>query len=294
MSFYVSKKPVVVKIKSLNNPIVEVFARALVGQQVTPYHPLAGVTIILGSTNSGKSEFVGNLSANLRERDELLVGQFNVLEPSVHKYAYQLSAPSMITIESVVEQLAEALAHGVDTFFIDSFRVFQYDLGGSAVSGGMSTGTFKMLTQLSELCYHNGVAVIVPLNPNVKEDLLEYTARNIEGSVHNIINLDTNTFSSRDSDRDATNLGDVADFVVKVFDTPHKHKRVETDYSLYGSRPIYTVDVNPDPLVTTVFDTADIGSPSVSQITEAGEVITLDDDSVVQTKNIQLIPRNTN
>lgn len=292
MSFYVSKKPVTVNIESLNNPIVEVFARALVEQKETPHHPLAGVTIILGSTNSGKSEFVGNLSANLRERDELLVGQFNVLEPSVHKYAYQLSAPSMITIESVVEQLDEALAHGVDTFFIDSFRVFQYDLGGSAVSGGMSTGTFKMLTQLSELCYHNGIAVIVPLNPNVKEDLLDYTARNIEGSVHNILNLDTNTFSSRDSDRDATNIGDVADFVAKVFDIDHKH--VETDYSIYGSRPVYTVNVSPDPLVTTAFDTADIGSPSVSQITEAGEVITLDDDSVVQTKNIQLIPRNTN
>lgn len=290
MSFYVSKKPVVVNVSSLANPIVEAFAKSLIGKTDFTHHPMAGVTIVLGSTNSGKSEFVGNLSGILRERDELLVGQFNVLEPSVDKYAYQLSAPPLITLESTVEQLEEALANGVDTFFIDSFRVFQYDLGGSAVSGGMSTGTFKMLTQLSELCYHAGISVIVPLNPNVKEDLMEYTARNVEGSVHNIIDLDRRRYSSRETDREDLPVGTPVEFAEMVFGKALKD--IPIDYSIYGSRPVYAIGVSPDPSVTVPFDTADILNPSTSQITQAGEVLSIDEDSVVKTKQLEIIRRN--
>lgn len=287
MSFYVSDLIVEISIESLKNPIVEAFATGLKDKQ-HKHHPLAGVTIVLGSTNSGKSQFIGEMSLNFREREDMFVAQFNVLEPSVHKHSYQLSAPSMITIESLIAQLDRALKAGVDTLFIDSFRVFQYDLGGSAVSGGMATGTFKMLTQLSELCYQAGIAVIVPLNPNVKEDLLEYTARNVEGSVHNIINLDTSEFSSRDGDRTKEGVSDV-ESLNKILFGGSKQSEARPSTHAYA-KPVYVVNVSPDPHVTTVFETADPNVPTIEQLTSGGDALTLK-PAVVATVNL---PRNSN
>lgn len=244
---YISKRPGGLQRRELKNKIVQAFLNGAVlrnetGLDLVP-HIMPGVTLVYGSTNVGKSEFVAELCETLAERDDLLVGKFNYLEPSPAKYAHQLSTPSLVTEEDLLEKLEMALNEGVNTFIIDSFRVAQYGLGGSAVAGGMSTGVFEMLTQLSEICYWNSMAVIIPMNPNVKDDLLDYTRSNMAGSVHNIIDLKDMTLHARDLDRFEVSIDNVHG-VISAFEgafeprTPH-HKQVKE------ASDSFVVDVKP-------------------------------------------------
>lgn len=213
---YISKSYKPFQLEQFKNPIAQAFASQFLnltggGQPipVTKVNPFRGVTIIIGGTHSGKSKFVSEFADVLSAKDDQLVANYALLEPTVDKYAHQLSHPAMVTIEQFIEELSEALANGVTTLFVDSFRVLQYDIGGQAVSGGMSTGVFALLTQLSELCYQLNVALIIPLNPNVKDDLYDFTVKNLKGSTHNIIDIEASEFSFRDLDRAHSKFKDV-------------------------------------------------------------------------------------
>lgn len=244
---YISKRPVGLQRRELKNKIVETFLNGAVlrnetGMDLIP-HIMPGVTLVYGSTNVGKSEFVAELCESLAERDDLLVGKFNYLEPSPAKYAHQLSTPSIVTEADLLEELELALDEGVNTFIIDSFRVAQYGLSGSAVAGGMSTGVFEMLTQLSEICYWNSIAVIIPMNPNVKEDLLDYTRSNMAGSVHNIIDLKDMTLHARDLDRVEVNISSVQG-VIDAFDGAYEPRPLQLKLSK-ADVDSFVVDVKP-------------------------------------------------
>lgn len=213
---YISKSYKPFQLEHFKNPIAKAFAKQFLDMAqgaatilATKVNPFRGVTIIIGGTHTGKSKFVSEFAAVLEASDTQLVANYALLEPTVDKYAHQLSHPAMVTIEQFIEELSEALANGVTTLFVDSFRVLQYDIGGQAVSGGMSTGVFALLTQLSELCYQLNVALIIPLNPNVKDDLYDFTVKNLKGSTHNIIDIEASEFSFRDLDRTHAKFKDV-------------------------------------------------------------------------------------
>lgn len=225
---YISKTYKSFTADQFNNPIAQAMAQRYIdilhehkengtithlAGKVNPYR---GVTIIIGGTNSGKSRFVGDFAEIMSKDDDQLVANYSFLEPAIEKYAYQLSHPSMLTEKQFVTEFTEALNNGVTSFFIDSFRVIQYDIKGASASGGMSTGVFGFLTQLSELCYQMNIAMFVPINPNVKDDLYDYTFKNLKGATHNIIDIESNQFSFRDLDRlheQFTNVNMIHDLV---------------------------------------------------------------------------------
>lgn len=215
---YISKTYKAFTAEQFDNPISKEFAlhyMRLAGSDSMPppalINPFRGVTIVIGGTHSGKSKFVGEFSDLLANDANQLVAHFSLIEPTVDKYAHQLSHPAMVTIEQFLEELKDALAAGVTTMVVDSFRVLQYSIGGQAVSGGMSTGVFALLTQLSELCYQTNIALIIPLNPNVKDDLYDFTVKNLKGSTHNIIDIESSEFSFRDLDRGHNKYRDIHD-----------------------------------------------------------------------------------
>lgn len=214
---YVSKSYKPFNPKDFGNPIAEVLAtefiqRAQDDSMPPPQkiNPFRGVTIIIGGTHSGKSAFASTLAGLLEHNESLLVANYALIEPTVDKYSYQLSHPAMLTMQQFIQEFRDALADNVNTFIVDSFRVLQYDLGGQAVSGGMSTGVFSLLTQLSELCYQMNIALIIPLNPNVKDDLYDFTVKNLKGSTHNIIDVESGEYSFRDLDRGHEKFKDVS------------------------------------------------------------------------------------
>lgn len=222
---YISKtyKPFIVE--QFDNPISKEFAlhyMRLAGSDSMPpttaINPFRGVTIVIGGTHSGKSRFVGEFSSLLAQDENQLVAHYSLIEPTVDKYAHQLSHPAMVTLEQFLAELKEALESGVTTLVVDSFRVLQYSIGGQAVSGGMSTGVFALLTQLSELCYQLNIALIIPLNPNVKDDLYDFTVKNLKGSTHNIIDIESSEFSFRDLDRGHNKFRDLKDLHHSIVD----------------------------------------------------------------------------
>lgn len=182
---------------AFKNELVKAFVDTRVRYHV---HPSRGVVVVIASTAGGKSQKVAELNEILSARDDIKLAHFAYGEPTLDKYSYQLSAPPFLTEEQLVGGVMNALERGSTHIIIDSIRLMQYKQDGAATSGGMSTGTFELLTHLTTICYDRGVTLFLPLNPNVKDDLYPTIRKNIEGSVHTIIDLEENTMVARELD----------------------------------------------------------------------------------------------
>lgn len=192
------------------NELVKAFVEASTRDSI---HPSRGVVVVIASTAGGKSQKVAELNEILSARDDVKLAHFSYGEPTLDKYSNQLSAPTFLTEQQLVDGVKDVLEQGATHIIIDSIRLMQYKQDGAATSGGMSTGTFELLTHLTTICYDRGVTLILPLNPNVKDDLYQTIRKNIEGSVHTIIDLEENIMVARELDRTNVKYTSAADFV---------------------------------------------------------------------------------
>lgn len=194
-------------------------------------HPSRGVVVVFASTAGGKSQKVAELNETLAARDDIKLAHFAYGEPTLDKYSYQLSAPPFLTEEQLVAGVTDALEQGATHMIIDSIRLMQYKQDGAATSGGMSTGTFELLTHLTTICYDRGVTLFLPLNPNVKDDLYPTIRKNIEGSVHTIIDLEESTMVARELDRTSIKYNSASDFI-HAFYSESIVEKVKQDFEL--------------------------------------------------------------
>lgn len=209
MKLLVTEVPTV-DAEAFKSPLVQVFVNAFDRDQI---HPSRGAVVVIASTQGGKSQKVAELNEVLSARDDVLLGHIAFGEPTVDKYMNQLSAPTLLTEEQLVSVVDDLLDQGATHIIIDSIRLLQYTQDGAATSGGMSTGTFTLLTHLSTVCYERGVTLILPLNPNVKDDLYPIIRKNIEGSVHTVIDLEENKMVARELDRASIKYTGASDFM---------------------------------------------------------------------------------
>jgi hypothetical protein len=230
MKLSVSSLPVVTGDSFSKVPLLRVIADHTASGDT--FHPSRGVVVVIAGTQGGKSKAVGRLNEVLSERGDVKLAHFSYGEPTVDKYANQLSAIPLVTEEQLIHAVQDVLAQGATHIIIDSIRLMQYEQEGAATSGGMSTGTFSLLTRLSTLCYDKGITLIVPLNPNVKDDLYPVIRKNIEGSVHTVIDLEDNEMKARELDRQSVNYHDADDFL-KAF---YSEKQVKSSGQSYEVR----------------------------------------------------------
>lgn len=201
---------------SFKNPLVKAFVDTPVRSTI---HASRGVVVVIASTAGGKSQKVAELNEVLSARQDVSLAHFAYGEPTLDRYSNQLSAPAFLTEEQLVAGITDVLAQGATHIIIDSIRLMQYKQDGAATSGGMSTGTFELLTHLTTICYDRGITLILPLNPNVKDDLYPTIRKNIEGSVHSIIDLEENVMVSRELDRASARYTGAADFLSAFHNT---------------------------------------------------------------------------
>lgn len=213
---------------AFKNELVKAFVDTYVRDGV---HPSRGVVVVIASTAGGKSQKVAELNETLSARDNIKLAHFAYGEPTLDKYSYQLSAPPFLTEKQLVGGVMDALGQGTTHIIIDSIRLMQYKQDGAATSGGMSTGTFELLTHLTTICYDRGVTLFLPLNPNVKDDLYPTIRKNIEGSVHTIIDLEENTMVARELDRTSIKYNSAADFI-HAFYSEATVGKAKQDYEL--------------------------------------------------------------
>lgn len=212
MKLVVSDLPSVTPESFPKSPLLRAIANAPTSDDFV-IHPSRGVVVVIAGTQGGKSKAVGGLNELLSARDDVRLAHLSYGEPTVDKYTNQLSTIPLVTEEQLIHAVNDVLGQGATHLIIDSIRLMQYEQEGAATSGGMSTGTFSLLTRLSTLCYDKGITLIVPLNPNVKDDLYPVIRKNIEGSVHTVIDLEENTMTARELDRQSVSYNDANDFV---------------------------------------------------------------------------------
>lgn len=213
---------------AFKNELVKAFVEADIRTDV---HPSRGVVVVIASTAGGKSQKVAELNEVLSARDNVKLAHFAYGEPTLDKYSNQLSAPAFLTEQQLVEGVADVLVQGATHIIIDSIRLMQYKQDGAATSGGMSTGTFELLTHLTTICYDRGVTLFLPLNPNVKDDLYPTIRKNIEGSVHTIIDLEENTMVARELNRTSVKYNSASDFM-HAFYAESLVQKVKQDFEL--------------------------------------------------------------
>lgn len=155
-----------------------------------PNRPLSsGVIVMIAGTRGGKSQSAAELAAELAKLSDVKIAVLAYGEPQVSKYMNQLSCPPAYTVDQLIQYLALVLQAGATHVVLDSIRLIQYQAEGAASAGGMSTGTFELMTQLSMVCHAIGLTMILPFNPNVKEDVYPVVRRAMEGSIHSVIDL---------------------------------------------------------------------------------------------------------
>lgn len=235
---------------AFRNELVKAFVDTEVRDDI---HPSRGVVVVIASTAGGKSQKVAELNEILSARDNVKLAHFAYGEPTLDKYSNQLSAPAFLTEQQLVDGVKDVLEQGATHIIIDSIRLMQYKQDGAATSGGMSTGTFELLTHLTTICYDRGVTLFLPLNPNVKDDLYPTIRKNIEGSVHTIIDLEENTMVARELDRASVKYNSASDFM-HAFYSESMVEKVKQDFELrrhtYGT--ISEIETVSSRLVETV------------------------------------------
>lgn len=133
----------------------------------------AGVTVVFGVTNSGKSELLKYIGSRLR----LNIVRFQ--EPEL---------PTLSNPVELIQEIERFLNSDERILLIDSFRFFVYNSVGrsAAGKGGVSTRLYSDLTSLSIAAAYRRKSIIVVLNPMSDDDSTALIAKSLEGSVSGI------------------------------------------------------------------------------------------------------------
>lgn len=134
---------------------------------------IAGLTAIVGSTESGKTTFARAITC-------LNAGMLKTIsygEPDAW-------AQSWLQSETLLAQaLVASTVTGVP-FIVDSFRPVVYSVAsGSTGAGGVMNSFFLHLTSISNFARHHGFAVLALVNPMAKSDDFDFFVDRVNSSV---------------------------------------------------------------------------------------------------------------
>lgn len=134
-----------------------------------------GLVVVFGRTSSGKSELLKYLITQLRKKEQVTFIRFK--EPEL---------PTMIDPYLLSARIREIAVGPIAIGAIDSFRhqVFSSENGKSAAGkGGINTGIYEDLTNLSVILARRKKTLIAIINPSTDDDSADIMAKGIEGAV---------------------------------------------------------------------------------------------------------------
>lgn len=137
-----------------------------------------GVIVVIGETGAGKTTYLRSLGLQtilrFSEPYEDIDDEGNV--------------QSFDSFESLLNAAIVQSSKGL--IALDSIRRLVYELGGTTMTGGVSSSLFTLLTDLNNLFAHAGVVVYVSVNPMTgDEDQAGTLARRLAASVSGVVHL---------------------------------------------------------------------------------------------------------
>jgi len=155
-----------------------------------------GLYTISSPTGGGKSM----LAQDIRSRTNGIL--IDYMEPV---------STAAISLDEIATRLNEPQEKLSNVIIIDSLRTFQYKGDGAAVSGGVSSDFWDLLTVLTILALRHRMLIFVVVNPMIHENKVKQDAYNaaLESSTTGIIFGTSETgwhIKTRDRDRKKTDF----------------------------------------------------------------------------------------
>jgi len=141
----------------------------------------AGLIGVIAGTRGGKTTLLKQIA---RENDGLFL---QLAEPEVE---------SSLNINELISKIHDMSVDNGEKKYsllaIDSLRITQFVAPGNARKGGVSSGFYQLLTELSIMCLRSNVTIIVALNPLLETDDEQYhrALSDVESSVTTLIRRD--------------------------------------------------------------------------------------------------------
>jgi len=137
-----------------------------------------GLAVVISGTQGGKTSLVRNLCADYG-------GMFLELQEPVVNAARTVEELSLF----IDAQIAKDPSRKYSFLAIDSLRMLQFEAPGNARKGGISSGFYRLLTDLTISALRSGVTIVCTLNPLASDDAVaaENAMTDVESSVTSVI-----------------------------------------------------------------------------------------------------------